>query len=218
MMNWLKYLEESYDVPDMVMASLFISFFAMQCVGELLEFVGKSVPEFMKIRKRFARKKKEREDIKKLAELAPQFQGMSETLSSVQTLLASVDARYSDDNISKRNSWIADVNSRLDSAEVAQKDIIRMLTRNTEDTQAILIDNKRNEIINFAALVIDESRPVTREQFNRVFKLYREYEDIIEKNGLTNGEVDIAIRIIKEAYEVRLRGNSFIEDIRGYTI
>ena len=96
--------------------------------------------------------------------------------------------------------------------------MIQMLTRNTEDTQAILIDNKRNEIINFAALVIDENRPVTREQFNRVFKLHREYEEIIEKYGLVNGEVDIAIRIIKEAYETHLRNGTFIEDIRGYTI
>lgn len=218
MMNWLKYLEESYDIPDIVMASLFISFFAMQCVGEFLEFVGRSVPEFMKIRKRFARKKKEREDIKKLAELAPQLQGMPETLASVQALLASVETHYSDDNISKRNCWIEEVNSRLDSAESVQKDMIQMLTRNTEDTQAILIDNKRNEIINFAALVIDENRPVTREQFNRVFKLHREYEEIIEKYGLVNGEVDIAIRIIKEAYETHLRNGTFIEDIRGYTI
>lgn len=35
---------------------------------------------------------------------------------------------------------------------------------------------------------------------------------------MTNGEVDIAIRIIKESYEKHMRHHSFVEDIRGYDI
>lgn len=85
-----------------------------------------------------------------------------------------------------------------------------------ELTLSILIDNKRSSIINFASYVIDESKPVTREQFNRIFKLHQEYENIITSNGMTNGEVDIAIRIIKEAYENHMRNHTFIENIRGY--
>ena len=34
---------------------------------------------------------------------------------------------------------------------------------------------------------------------------------------MTNGEVDIAHRIIQESYEQRIRTHSFIEDARGYT-
>ena len=92
------------------------------------------------------------------------------------------------------------------------------LDKNNEDTLSLLIDSKRNTIINFADLVIDENKPVTREQFHRIFKLYKEYEDIIKKNNMTNGEVDIAIRIIKESYEKHMRHHSFVEDIRGYNI
>ena len=92
------------------------------------------------------------------------------------------------------------------------------MDRNNEDTLALLIDNKRNTIINFASKVIDENTPVTREQFNRIFKIHKEYEEIIESNKLTNGEVDIAFRIITEAYEAHMRNHSFIEDIRGYNI
>ena len=57
---------------------------------------------------------------------------------------------------------------------------------------------------------------MTREQFTRIFRIYKEYEEIIQESGLTNGEVDIAIRIIREAYENNLRNGSFIEDVRGY--
>lgn len=80
----------------------------------------------------------------------------------------------------------------------------------------MLIDSKRNTIINFASNVVNKDTPVTREQFNRIIKMHEDYEKIIEQNGLTNGEVDIAFRIIEEAYEDHMRNHTFIEDIRGY--
>ena len=225
MVNWLKYLQDQFEPTGTVIALLIIVFGGMQAIGEFMEFMGKTAPEILKIRKRFARKKKEREDMKKLVESIQQFQEMSTTLSNVQTLLANVDAHYSADNIAMRNKWIEEVNDRLSSAEEAQRasdekmqKVTEMLARNNEDTLALLIDSKRNTIIEFAALVIDESKPVTREQFHRVFKLHKEYEEIIERNGLTNGEVDIAIRIIRESYEKHLRNCSFVEDIRGYNV
>ena len=225
MVNWLKYLQDQFEPTGTVIALLIIVFGGMQAIGEFMEFMGETAPEILKIRKRFARKKKEREDMKKLVESIPQFQEMSTTLSNVQTLLANVDAHYSADNIAMRNKWIEEVNDRLSSAEEAQRasdekmqKVTEMLARNNEDTLALLIDSKRNTIIEFAALVIDESKPVTREQFHRVFKLHKEYEEIIKRNGLTNGEVDIAIRIIRESYEKHLRNCSFVEDIRGYNV
>lgn len=64
--------------------------------------------------------------------------------------------------------------------------------------------------------MIDENFAVTREQFNRVFKLYDEYEDLLKQNNLKNGETDIAYRIIKHSYETHMRNHTFIEDVRGY--
>lgn len=82
---------------------------------------------------------------------------------------------------------------------------------------SLYVESKRSSIISFASYVVSPDNPVTREQFKRVFRIYAEYEDIIRENGLTNGEVDIAIRIIKESYESHLRSHSFVEDVRGYT-
>ena len=39
---------------------------------------------------------------------------------------------------------------------------------------------------------------------------------MIKKEGLTNGEVDVAYHIIVEAYEERLSNHSFLEDERGW--
>ena len=78
------------------------------------------------------------------------------------------------------------------------------------------INDKRNVIIDFASRVSNSNTIVTREYFNRIFKTYQEYEDMIKKEGLTNGEVDVAYHIIVEAYEERLSNHSFLEDERGW--
>ena len=58
----------------------------------------------------------------------------------------------------------------------------------------------------------DENIPVTREQFNRILKMYNDYERIIEENGMTNGEVDIAHSIIVKAYKKHMENHTFVED------
>ena len=84
------------------------------------------------------------------------------------------------------------------------------MDKNTEITMSLYIESKRSSIISFASYCVCPDNPVTREQFKRVFRLYAEYEEIIKDNDLQNGEVDIAIRIIREAYENNLRNRSFV--------
>lgn len=204
MLDYIEYL----DIPVRVAIVLISAFLIMQLVGEILEFKGKVVPEFIKVRKVFARRKKERMLMQK----------MEKTLDQVQVTMDELNKHYSTDNIKMRDEWIKTVNSKLDQYDASMAELDRKLDKNNSDTLSILIDSKRNSIISFASLVIDESKPVTKEQFNRIFKLYEEYESIIKANGMTNGEVDIAIRIIREAYESHLRNQSFIEDIRVYNL
>ena len=219
MLNYLEYLNS----PIKVTTFLVGVFLIIQIIGEILEFKGKVVPEFIKIRKYFKRKKKEREALEKLPTLIESFEQVPETLNAVKALLNDVNQHYSNDNIMKRDRWIKEVNEHISSSDKKRKEqdeLMRTLNdkldKNNADTLSLLIDGKRNSIIDFASKVIDESFPVTREQFHRIFKIYEEYEDIIKNNGLTNGEVDIAIRIIREAYEKHMRNHTFIEDIRGY--
>ena len=215
---------EFLNIPTTISFSLIGLFLILQIVGELLEFKGKVVPEFLKIRKYFDRKKKERQAFSQMSVLLDEYNQMSSTLTEVQRLLTDIDQHYSNDNIKKRDNWMKEVNKHMADNEKKQKEqdalmreLSKKLDKNNEDTLALLIDSKRNKIIDFASDVINENYPVTREQFKRIFKLYEEYEDIIEKNGLTNGEVDIAYRIIKESYEKHMRSHSFIEDVRGYS-
>lgn len=206
------YIEFFSSKPGWVAVVLMAIFGVMQGVGEFLEFKGKVVPEFMKIRKHFARKKKEKDAISQMTDLLPSLRMVPEALEKATTLLQNVDKHYSCDNIAMRDKWMNGVDSNIDEIHQTMKEVIAKLDKNSEDTLAIRIENMRSTIIDFASYVSDGDRPVTKEQFARVFKMYKEYESIITRNGLTNGEVDIAIRIVKDAYEQHLRTHSFIED------
>ena len=219
MLNYLEYL----NTPTGIVTFLVGIFLFIQIIGELLEFKGKVVPEAIKIRKYFARKKRERQALSKMTVLLDEHQQMAQTITEVHRLLNDIDKHYSADNIAMRDGWMKEVNEHIAESEERRKkqdELMKALNdkldKNNADTLSLLIDSKRNAIIEFASKVIDENFPVTKEQFHRIFKIYEEYEDIIENNGLTNGEVDIAIRIIKEAYENHMRNHSFVEDIRGY--
>ena len=191
MTDYMEYL----NLPEKITIAIVGLFLIMQIVGEFCELSGKTVPEILKIRKFFKRKRQERETIASIPE----------TLKEFNTFLESVNQHYSDDNIAQRNDWMKHVNDGLDD--------VKTLSKYVED---LYIDNRRNMIIDFASSVVNSDKLFTREQFNRIFKVYKEYEEFIDMHDRTNGEIDVAINIIKEAYEKRTREHSFVEDVQGY--
>ena len=185
-------------------------FFVMQVIGEFLEFKGKVVPECLKIRKYFARRKKEK------AEAA-------QTLKEVKQLLNEMNGHYSADNIAMRNEWMQGVDERLKAyddsiVEISKNlsDVTQALKDNTKLTEEMFIQSSRDRIIDFATKTSNENVMVSREEFNRIFKVYAKYEKFLEEHEMTNGEIDIAYQIIKESYEQHLLNHTFIEDICGY--
>lgn len=202
MLNYIEYL----NVPSQIAIALIAVLFVLQLIGEFLNFKGKAVPEIMSIRKYFARKKSERKVIRELPN----------TIQDLKNIVNNIDKHYSADNIAMRDKWVDSVNNKLMMEDKLVRDLDKKLDEANKDIVSILVDNKRDTIIDFASRVSNSSVLVTKEQFNRVFKLYKEYEDLISKNGLTNGEVDIAYRIIVESYEEHLSNHTFIEDTRGW--
>ena len=198
----LEYLK----IPAGIMSIILVLFVIMQIIGEILEFKGRVVPEIVKIRKYFKRKRQEKKQTRML-------------IKNVHTLLDDVHKHYSADNITKRNEWMKWVNER---AEVYDKSVAELtelknaLAANNELTLDLYINIHRNRIIDFASKVVNEKCLVSREEFNRIFKTYNEYEDVLKKYNKTNGEVDVAICIIKDSYTDHMKNHSFIEDIRGY--
>lgn len=206
MLEWIEYIQALLPMPSVVIIAIVVVFFVLQAIGEVLEVFGKAVPEIMKIRKYLARKKREREI---LAEMA-------ETLKKTNILLKDVSVHYNEDNIAKRDGWMKSVDRRLNESEDRWKEFTEKLDKNNSATLSLLIESKRSWILNFACKASDENAKITREEYRRFFKTYKEYEKILEENDMTNGEVNIAHRLVVESYENRMHQHSFLENILGY--
>lgn len=67
------------------------------------------------------------------------------------------------------------------------------------------INDYRWEIINLADKISGAKSSVSKECLRHAISTYEKYEKIIEENGLVNGEVEISIEIIKDAYQQKLK-------------
>lgn len=169
------------NIPIQVALIIIGIFFVLQIIGELLEFKGKVVPEIIKVRKYFARKKRE------------------------------------------KNEWVEWVNNRarvydssIDKLGETLAQVVQALNNNTKMTEEMFVQSSRDRIIDFASKVGNENTMVSKEEFNRIFKVHQKYEEFLAERGLSNGEVDIAHRIIEESYAAHMKNHTFIENIRGY--
>lgn len=78
---------------------------------------------------------------------------------------------------------------------------IKRLTQMFVDKE---IDDMRWEINNFATKV-SEGKPCNKDSFKHCIHVYEKYEKILEENGLENGEVEISMELINEAYKEKLK-------------
>lgn len=200
MINFVEYLQLPAQIAVVVIGAVFV----MNVIGEILEFKGKVVPEFMKIRKHFSRKRHEKKET-------------AQTLKEVKQLLGDVNAHYSADNITKRDSWMQWVNNRADVYDTSIVEIKNQLTSVTEVLEELFVQSSRDRIIDFATKVTDGKNLVSREEFNRIFKVHAKYEAFLEDRKMTNGEVDVAILVIQESYAQHMKEHTFLEDVRGYS-
>lgn len=206
MVSFIEYLK----LPATVGGIIVGVFLVIQIIGGILDFKGKTVPVIMNIRKHFKRKKQEKQEA-------------ADTLKAVQALLKDVNGHYSADNIAKRDSWMKWVNDRAVTYDSFIKDmsekfaaVAEALKDNTRMTEEMFVQSSRDRIIDFATKVENKNTMVSREEFNRIFKVHDKYEKFLKERELTNGEVDINYQIIKDSYEEHLRNHTFIEDVRGY--
>jgi hypothetical protein len=188
--NALTYL----GIPMIVIACALALLFVLNVIGSILDIKGKVWPEIVNFRGWRRRKKEEKEKQAKL-------------LERVAEKLESFESHYNPDNIAKRDNWMQWVNDRAKVYDASVKELTTFketLEVTKELTLDLYINVNRNRIIDFAGKVVNEDAAVSREEFNRIFKIYDEYEAILEKYGKTNGEVEISIRIIRESYEAHM--------------
>ena len=150
MLNYIEFL----GIPAGIAIIIAAVFFALQVIGELLTIKGKVVPEFMRMKERHERKKKEKAALSQMTDLLDEFKEMGNTMSDVQRLLKDIDKHYNNDNIGVRNKWMDEVNEHITTSErinAEQDTMIHMLADKLDETFSLTlsmsIENKRNSII-----------------------------------------------------------------------
>ena len=225
-------------IPGIIISGFVFIFAILNLIGELCEKAGKIVPEFMKIRKYFQRKKEQSVTTQQTLE------HVKTLLTDANTLLADVKSHYDKDNIAKRDKWITEVNNTIEwvherahlydeSIEWVHErahlydesiDLLRTtaensaiaLDNNTKLTEEMFVQQSRDRILDFAFKVANPENIVSREEFDRIFKVHAKYENFLQEHDMENGEVDIAFRLIQEEYTDRMRHGKFLENRRGY--
>lgn len=127
----------------------------------------------------------------------------------------------SPESIARRDNWMHWVNDRAEKYDESiallsenMNEIKEALRANTKVTDKLFVQDCRTIIISFADKVSNHERLVSHEEFNRVFKVYEDYEAFLADHEMTNGEVDVAYDVIKDAYQYRLTHQCFFEDTR----
>lgn len=208
-MNLVEEAIETLGIPGSIAVVIIVIFAILQLIGEFIEAFGKVAPTALKVRKLITNKRNAAKEHAK-------------TLQDVKKLLQDVNGHYSVDNIAKRDSWMQWVNDRAkvyDATIVDYKEAIDRITEalnnNTRMTEQMFVETSRDRIIDFASKVSNPVGYVSREEFNRIFKIYKKYEDFLEEHNMTNGEVEINFQIIKDAYIDHQENHKFVEDIRN---
>ena len=56
-----------------------------------------------------------------------------------------------------------------------------------------------------AATKVAEGKPCNKDSFTHCIHIYEKYENILEENNMENGEVEISMEIINDAYKQKLK-------------
>lgn len=86
------------------------------------------------------------------------------------------------------------------------RDDIRKLRREFYDHE---VDQIRWNILDFSNSCSHGKRH-TKEEFDHVIKDYEKYEKIIQKNGMKNGQIDMAYEVIQDIYKKCIRDDDFL--------
>lgn len=202
----MEQLLEFFKITGPWAAVILGAWIVLNIIGEICEKKNKIVPEFMKIVTHFKKKKKEKKQL-------------NQFILDMKAFTDDVKIHYSPEALKKRNEWMDWVNRKADKYDASVDELRELkedIARNNVLTLDLYININRHRILDFASKVANKDCLISQEEFNRIFKVYRDYEAVLERHHMTNGEVDIAHRIIVEAYEERLRDHTFLEDVRGY--
>lgn len=210
----------AWGVPTVVISIVVGLFIFMQITGEIIEWCGKTAPTWLKLRKLITRKRDERLEKERARD---------EALINATNVIKEFNSHYNPQALAQRDAWMQWVNGRAAVYDHAVSDLLELKTDikdqhaearfNGEILSQMYKDFNRNRILDFAHDLINArkaDKPViySREEFKKIRDIYAKYEDFLRHYGGTNGEVNDAMEIVRQAEQGLLPNIEFLEDIR----
>lgn len=196
-------------LPALVIISLSVIYIITGTIGSLLDFKGKVAPEIINWRRYYRRKREEKEKQKILFE-------------DLQASLNEIKVHYSPEKIAKRDAWMNSINERDREHDESILKLTERLEQATQQlntnnllTAEIFVQSSRDRIFDFASKCGCDDTVISKEEFHRIFKVHKKYEDFLKEHNMENGEVDSAFAVIQQAFSYRLKHHSFLEDTRS---
>lgn len=181
---------EFLGIPTTIAIALVGLFLLLQIIGEIVEAMGKVVPEILKVRKYFSRRKREK------IEAAEKAKETADTLARVEQLLSDVNSHYSKDNISKRNDWMKGVdqsvsnNDKLIQALDGKIDKLLETNKNLSDQITQVKSNVlENEADRLRSELFDCGNRCRRhirlhpEEMEHIRVVFHKYSKVLHQNG-----------------------------------
>jgi Mg2+ and Co2+ transporter CorA len=174
---------EFLGIPATIAITLVGLFLVLQIIGEFCELKGKIVPEFLKIRKYFKRKKQEKEDTKRM-------------IQDCKQALLEFNYHYSPANIAKRNNWMHEVDDSVRSNdELIQKldgkmdkllETNEALTTQLEQVKSNVLENEADRLRSELFDCGNRCRRHIRlhpEEMDHIRDVFQKYSEVLHKNG-----------------------------------
>jgi hypothetical protein len=174
---------EYLGVPATIAIILVGLFVILQIIGEIVEVSGKVVPEFLKVRKYFSRRKREKEENQKM-------------LKECKALLSEFNSHYDDDNITKRNIWMNKVDTSVKNNDQFIQKLDGKIDKLLEDNE-----NLKNQLDQVKSNVLENEADRLRselfdcgnrcrrnirlhpEEMDHIRDVYHKYSDVLKQNG-----------------------------------
>ena len=165
---------------QMTAAVIFVGLFLiLHIIGFMLDFKGKVVPEIINIRGRIRRKKEEKA-----------------ILQECKELLAEFNSHYNKDNITKRNTWMSNVDTSvqnndklihtLDSKIDKLLDANVSLTKQLDQVKSNVLENEADRLRSELFDCGNRCRRNIRlhpEEWEHIKVVYNKYSNVLHQNG-----------------------------------
>lgn len=103
---------------------------------------------------------------------------------------------------------IEDRISTLEKHDKWQYNEISKISQGIEDIKDTLlrdnIEKKRKSILDFCSSLSNDQKQ-NSEAFNDIFRTYADYEEILKKHKMENGQAEESMKFIREKYQEKLR-------------